>query len=423
MIIMTLNKFAIVALALRFPGANNSEQFWHILNQAKETISCFSLDQSMKAGIPKSLLTQASYRPYRGVLEHLESFQYSPVANKGNDFHALSIQGKIMSHLTHEALNSMKNEPDKKTAVFIGTNNQLPIAAEQPLSTTNIKENYYLKTIAAYLAYEYGFQGTALDLYTACSSSSVAVIQACKELSSNQCNMAIAGGISINFPQEIGYLYEENGILSKDGHCRPFDKEASGTILSSGAGIIILKRLEDAIAANDFIHAVITGYGINNDGNLKTNFLAPGINGQYSCLQTAWKQANIQGSDLDYIEAHGAATPLGDAVEMYVLKKAFQSFKLRTPCPVGSIKGNIGHTIAASGIASLIKTILILQHKALVPSLNFQTFNEHILLEDLPFYIISTCQKFSTVKKNYTAGVSNFGLGGTNTHIVLQSSE
>ena len=247
------------------------------------------------------------------------------------------------------------------------------------------------------------------------------MIQACKELSLNQCDMAIAGGISINLPQEVGYFFTENGILSEDGHCRPFDINASGTVMSNGAGLIVLKRYEDALANNDFIHAVIIGYGMNNDANLKTGFMAPGINGQYSCIHSAWKNADIQPNDLDYIETHGTATQLGDPIEIYALKKACQSFNMTTPCPVGSVKSNIGHTIIASGMAAIIKTALMLQHKAIVPSINFQTLNPNILLEDTPLYIANNYQKLAKTKEYFTAGVSNFGLGGTNTHIVLQT--
>jgi acyl transferase domain-containing protein len=233
--------------------------------------------------------------------------------------------------------------------------------------------------------------------------------------------MAVAGAVLIDLPQEVGYIYEENGLFSHDGHCHSFDVSATGTLYSNGAGLVVLKRLEDAIADHDQIHSVILGSAMNNDGNSKEGFMAPGAHGQIACLLSAWKNAGIGPGDLDYIAAHGPGTKLGDATEIYALKKAFNTAKVTEQCPIGSVISNLGHTGIVSGMASFIKAVLMLKHKAIVPSINFQMPNPEFMLEESPIYIATEFQKFSTSKERYLAGVSSYGAGGSNTHVVLQS--
>lgn len=425
------NKVAIVGMSVKFPGANDLDEYWDLLRFGKEAVSKFSAEQLQRSGISEQLITSSYYKPYRGILDNLEAFDSPPFESSAKNFDVLGIQGKVMSHLTHRALSSMRSASDnpiKNTAVYIGTNNQpashfLGSAYYQAIDTQKAIERYYSKIIAPYISYQFGFQGSSIDLYTACSSSLTAIIQGCRELTSYQCDMAIAGAVLIDLPQEVGYIYEENGLFSSDGHCRSFDASASGTLYSNGAGLVVLKRLEDAIADNDLIHSVIIGSAMNNDGNSKEGFMSPGVQGQYMCLQSAWKNAGIDPIDLDYIAAHGASTKLGDTTEIYALKKAFKAIPKTNYCPIGSVISNLGHTGIASGMASIIKTILMFKNKAIVPSINFETPNPELMLEDSPLYIATQFQDFPRVKQRYLAGVSSYGAGGSNTHLILQSYE
>lgn len=425
-----LNKVAIVGMAVKLPGANDLEEYWDLLRFGKEAVSKFSAEQLQKSGISEQLIAAPYYKPYRGILDDLESFDTPPFESTTKNFEVLGIQGKVMSHLTHRALSAMRSNSNsliKNTAVYMGTNNQAAAhfagsAYYQAIDTQKAIERYYSKVIAPYISYQFGFQGSSIDLYTACSSSLTAVIQSCRELNSYQCDMAIAGACLIDLPQEIGYIYEENGLFSSDGHCHSFDASACGTLYSNGAGLVVLKRLEDAIAHNDLIHSVIIGSAMNNDGNnSKEGFMAPGVHGQYNCLQSAWKNAGIEPSELDYIAAHGASTKLGDATEIYALKKAFKDVKRTNRCPISSVISNLGHTGIVSGMASIIKTVFMLKNKAIVPSINFETPNPDFMLEDSPLYIATQFQDFPSKKEHYLAGVSSYGAGGSNTHLVLRS--
>ncbi|AUH71114.1 beta-ketoacyl synthase N-terminal-like domain-containing protein [Legionella sainthelensi] len=424
------NKIAIVGMAVKLPGSNTLEEYWNLLRFGKEAVSQFSAEQLRRSGVSEQLIANSNYKPYRGILDDLDSFDTPPFAGTSKNFELLGIQCKVMSHLTYRALNSMRSHTDnfiKNTAVYIGAHNQPPShfvgeAYYQAIDTQKTIERYYAKVIAPYLSYQFGFQGSSIDLYTACSSSLTAIIHCCRELNSHYCDMAIAGAALIDVPQEIGYLYEENGLFSVDGHCHPFDSSASGTLYSNGAGLVVLKRLEDAIADNDLIHAVIIGSAMSNDGNSsKEGFMAPGIQGQYNCLQAAWKNAGIDPNDLDYISAHGASTKLGDATEIYALKKALRDVTKKHHCPISSVISNLGHTGTVSGMASIIKTVLMLKNKAIVPSINFETPNPDFMLENSPLYIATEFQDFPKIKKQYLAGVSSYGAGGGNTHLVMHS--
>ncbi|KTD44398.1 beta-ketoacyl synthase N-terminal-like domain-containing protein [Legionella parisiensis] len=427
------NKVAIVGMAVKLPGANNLEEYWDLLRFGKEAVSKFSAEQLQRSGISEQLIATPNYKPYRGILDDIESVDTPPSEVTSKNFELLGVQGKVMSHLTSRALSAMRshayssNDFIKNTAVYIGANNQpashfLGGAYYQAINTQKAIERYYSKVIAPYISYQFGFQGSSIDLYTACSSSLTAVIQSCRELNSNLCDMAIAGACLIDLPQEVGYVYEENGLFSSDGHCHSFDASASGTLYSNGAGVVVLKRLEDAIADNDLIHAVIIGSAMSNDGNSsKEGFMAPGVHGQYNCIQSAWKNAGIDPNDLDYIAAHGSSTKLGDATEIYALKKALRDVPKTHPLPISSVISNLGHTGIVSGMASIIKTVLMLQNKAIVPSINFETPNPDFMLDDSPLYIATQFQDFPIMKKRYLAGVSSYGAGGSNTHLVMHS--
>ena len=274
------------------------------------------------------------------------------------------------------------------------------------------------------VAYKLGLRGPALNISTACSTSLVAVVQACQSLLTYQCDMALAGGVSVRVPQHSGYYYDDGNIGSSDGHTRTFDALASGTVFSNGVGIVVLKRLEDAVNDGDQIFAVLKGAALNNDGSQRVSFGAPGIEGQSEVIGMAHALAGIDPETITCVEAHGTATPLGDPIEVAGLTKAFRmGTEARQFCALGSVKTNIGHLDAAAGVTGLIKMALALHHKVIPASLHFTKPNPKLDLENSPFYINTALQDWKTkpgVPRR--AGVSSFGTGGTNAHIVLEEA-
>ncbi len=276
--------------------------------------------------------------------------------------------------------------------------------------------------LATRVSYKLNLTGPSVTVQTACSTSLVAVHFGCESLLSGECDMVLAGGVSISVPQHSGYLYQEGGILSPDGHCRPFDAQARGTIFGSGVGVVVLKRLDDALAAHDTIYAVIRGSAINNDGAAKAGFTAPSITGQAAVIRAAQALAGVPPDTISYVEAHGTATPLGDPIEIVALTEAFRAQTTRNGyCALGSVKANIGHLDAAAGIAGLIKTTLALKHQILPPALHFHSPNPQIDFEHSPFFLPSVASPWpASPASPRRAAVSSFGIGGTNAHLILE---
>ena len=256
--------------------------------------------------------------------------------------------------------------------------------------------------IATRVAYKLNLKGPAISLNTACSSSLVAVCQACQALLTYQCDMALAGGVSVRVPQNSGYYYQEGNIGSPDGHTRTFDEQAQGTVFSNGMGIVVLKRLDEALEAGDQIYAVIKSAALNNDGSQRVSFGAPGVEGQSEVIALAHALAGVDADTISYVEAHGTATPLGDPIEVAALTKAFRlSTQRKQFCAIGSVKSNIGHLDAAAGVAGLIKTALALHHRFLPASLHFTQPNPKLELDDSPFFVCATAQPWQT--RGYSA--------------------
>ena len=294
------------------------------------------------------------------------------------------------------------------------------IDAVSAFQTSIHNKNDHLSTRAAYLL---NLRGPSITVQTACSTSLVAVCMGCQSLLSYQCDMVLAGGVTITLPQKQGYLYQEGGIGSPDGHCRAFDAKAAGTLDGNGAGIVVLKRLEDALTDGDTIHAVIKGTAINNDGSNKPGYTAPGLDSQSEVIAMAQATAGFDPDSIGYIEAHGTGTPLGDPIEIAALAKAFRlGTSRRGFCAVGSLKTNIGHLDAAAGVAGLIKTVLALKHELIPPSLHFEQPNPRIDFAASPFYVNSKPLPWQKGANRRRAGVSSFGIGGTNAHAVLEEA-
>src|SRR5690242_4219890 len=273
------------------------------------------------------------------------------------------------------------------------------------------------------VSYKLGLSGPSIAVQTACSTSLVAVHLACQSLLSGECDMVLAGGVSVTVPQKSGYIYQEGSFLSPDGHCRAFDAEARGTVGGDGAGIVVLKRLEDALADRDTIHAVVKGSAVNNDAAMKAGYTAPSVSAQARVIAEAQAMARVSADTISYVETHGTATALGDPVEIAALTKAFRaSTKRNGYCAIGSVKTNIGHLDTAAGVAGLIKVVKALGAKKLPPSLHFKRPNPQIDLENSPFYVNTTLVDWEGCSLPRRAGISSFGVGGTNVHLILEEA-
>ncbi|MFD0751103.1 amino acid adenylation domain-containing protein [Mucilaginibacter calamicampi] len=421
---------AIIGMSGRFPGANSINQFWDNLKTGKESTSFFD-DNELYAGISDSLKNNPDYVKARGVLSDVKGFDAAFFGIPPNWAELMDPQQRIFLEIAWEALEGA-GYADKKhqsvTGVFAGVRFNT-YYANNVASNTDLIEKvgaFQLITlndkdyVATRTAYALDLTGPAINVQSACSTSLLAVAQAVQSIRNGQCQLALAGGATINAPVNIGHLYEEGAMLSNDGHCRPFDADAKGTVFSDGAGVVLLKNKEQALKDGDKIIAVIKGIGLSNDGAIKGSFTAPSAEGQAAAIGMAIDDAGVDAADIGYIEAHGTATPLGDPIEIEGLNIAFGDQEKKQYCAIGSVKSNFGHLTAASGVVGLIKTCLALQYKQIPPSINYKKANPHIDFESSPFYVNTTLTGWQS---NQTAGVSSFGVGGTNVHVVLAASE
>ncbi len=430
-----LEPIAIVGMACRFPKASTLEEFWNILCQGDEAISFFTDDELLASGVDPVELQQANYIKAKGMVEGIEDFDPHLFGYTPREAELMDPQQRILLECAWQLLEQAALNPDRYSGdiasyVGVGMNIYLLQNLLPHFNAKNSDDSYQMligsdKDFAATrLAYKLNLTGAAVAVNTACSTSLVAVHQACQSLWDYQSDAALAGGATFLVPQKTGYLYQQGGIPSSDGHCRPFDRQAGGTVPSSGAGLVLLKRLEDAIADNDTIYALIKGTAVNNDGADKIGFTAPSVNGQAAVIAEAMAAANVSPESISYIEAHGTATALGDPIEVAALKLAFADADAdeKQFCALASLKSNFGHMDTAAGIAGLMKAALALHHKKIPASLHFNQANPEIDFDDSPFYVNRTLQAWE--QKNYPrrAGVSSFGIGGTNAHVVLEQA-
>ena len=421
---------AIIGIAGRFPGANNTEQFWQNLRDGVESISFFSDEELKKSGINSSVLNDPNYIKARSIIEDIEFFDASFFNLNSKEAEIMDPQHRLFLECACVALEDAGYNPEQcSIGVYAGAsmssyllnlylNPEVIASAGHLIQIGNAQDN-----LCTRVSYKLNLKGPSYTIQTACSTSLVAVHVACQSLLNNECDMALAGGVSITVPQKTGYKYQEEGILSSDGHCRAFDAKAQGTVFGSGVGIVVLKRLEEAIADGDCIHAVIKGSAINNDGSLKVSYAAPSVDGQAEVIVEALSNAGVEADSVTYIETHGTGTALGDPIEIQALTKAFHtSTQKKRFCAIGSVKTNIGHLDRASGVTSLIKTVLALKHKQIPPSLHFEQPNPEIDFANSPFYVNTTLSEWKTNGIPRRAGVSSFGVGGTNAHVILEEA-
>ncbi|GET39923.1 type I polyketide synthase [Microseira wollei] len=423
---------AIIGMAGRFPGAKNLEEFWQNLQDGVESVNSFNDAELIAAGVDKNLINDPNYVKAGAILEDVDLFDapffdFNPKEAENTDpQHRLFLEC-AWSALENAGYDSSRCESRigvyagaaLNTYLALNTDND-PIGSVSSFQKLIGNDKDFLSTR---VSYKLNLSGPSITVQTACSTSLVAIALAYQSLLNYQCDMALAGGISIIVPEKTGYLYQEGGILSKDGHCRAFDAKASGTIVGNGVGVVVLKRLADAIADGDCIHAIIKGVAINNDGANKVGYTAPSVDGQVEVVSEALTLAGVDPETITYIEAHGTGTSLGDPIELAALTNVFRdSTEKKGFCAIGSLKTNIGHLNTAAGVAGLIKTVLALQHKLIPPSLNFAQPNPQIDFTNSPFYVNTQLQAWQPGKTPRRAGVSSFGFGGTNAHVILEEA-
>ncbi len=426
-------EIAVIGMAGRFPGAKNLDQFWQNLCAGVESIKFFTDEELLAKGVEARLLDDPNYVKAEAILDDIEIFDASFFDFTPREASLIDPQHRLFLEHAWEALENAGYAADRnqRIGVYAGEslnsyllsnlypNRELMESAGGFQVVINNDRDY----LATHIAYKLNLTGPALSVQTACSTSLVAVHLACQGLLNRECDMAMAGGVSVGVPQGEGAFHQEGGIISPDGHCRAFDARAQGTVKGNGVGVVVLKRLEDALRDGDTVHAIIKGTAINNDGSLKVGFTAPSIDGQASVIEEALALAEVEAKTITYIETHGTGTSLGDPIEVAALTQAFRTQAVtKNYCAIGSVKTNIGHTDAAAGVAGLIKTVLALEHKQLPPSLNFTHPNPNIDFAGSPFFVNTELNAWQTNGTPRRAGVSSFGIGGTNVHVVLEEA-
>lgn len=429
-------EIAIIGMAGRFPGANNLEAFWQNLCDGTESITFLS-DQELDAlGVDPKLRQRADYVKAASLLEGVDQFDASFFGYTSREAETMDPQHRIFLECAWEALEHAGYDTSRYPGligVYAGaTLNSyllLHLASHyngknrNPLEDVQLGVGNAADFLTTRVSYKLNLTGPSHTVQSACSTSLVAVHTACQSLLNGECDMALAGGVSINLAHRKGYIYLREGVVSPDGHCRAFDAGAQGTIFGSGVGVVVLKRLEEALRDGDFIHALIRGSAINNDGALKAGYTAPSVEGQARVIAEALANAEVNAETVSYIEAHGTGTSLGDPIEIQALTKAFREYTdHKNFCAIGTVKTNIGHLDVAAGVTGLIKSVLMLEHQQIPPSLHFQQPNPEIDFASSPFYVNTTLQAWPIGASPRRSGVSSFGIGGTNAHIILEES-
>jgi acyl transferase domain-containing protein/acyl carrier protein/uncharacterized coiled-coil protein SlyX len=426
-------EIAIIGMACRLPGANDLETFWENLKNGVMSVSRFTDEELIEAGLSPQVFNDPRYVRASAIVDGADQFDASFFDFSPREVELMDPQHRVFLECAWEALESAGYDPENceyPIGVYAGANmNTYLLNLYSNVDLTESMGNVHLLVgndkdyLATRVSYKMNLRGPSVTVQTACSTSLVAVHLACRALLSGECDMALAGGVSIKVPQKAGYQYQEGGIYSPDGYCRAFDIQGQGTTFGSGVGVVMLKRLEQALADNDHIYAVIKGSAINNDGAAKVGYTAPSLDGQAAVIRAAHLMAEVDAGTITYVEAHATATPLGDPVEVRALTEAFSaSTTAKNFCALGSVKTNFGHLASAAGVAGLIKTVLSLKHRLIPPSLHFQQPNPHIDFNNSPFFVNTALLPWPESASPRRAGVSSFGVGGTNAHVILEEA-
>ncbi len=424
---------AIVGMACRFPGAADIETFWDNLRRGVESVTVFSPAELAAAGVAEATRADPAFVPAGGVVAHAEDFDAAFFDYSPREAALIDPQQRLLLECAVEALERAGCDPDTARGPIgvyagMGTNTYLYNVVRPPELSTSpdvlplIYSNGH-DFLATRIAYKLNLTGPCLTVQSACSTSLLAIHLACQGLLAGECDVALAGGVSVRVPQRVGYLWRDGYPLSPDGHCRAFDAAARGTVFGNGAGLVVLKRLADARAAGDPLVALVRATAVNNDGSRKMGYTAPSVLAQAALIGEAHALAEVSADAVSYVEAHGTGTILGDPVEVAALTRAFRRTSPRVGfCALGSLKTNVGHMDAAAGVGSFIKTALALQHRELPASLNFTRANPELALESSPFYVNDRLRPWDTDALPRCAGVNSLGVGGTNVHAILEEA-
>lgn len=421
---------AVIGMACRFPDAYNIGEFWNNIMDGKECIRSFDDKELLNSRIPKEVFEKENYVRAKGFLKDVEYFDSKLFDYSDKEAQMMDPQIRLLHQCTHEVLeNAGYNsfDYDGKIAMFAGSGSNLLWMSKFGESQHDLIHAFEAMTynekdfLTTRIAYKLNLKGPSMNIQTACSTSLVAIHQAAKIVINGEADMAIAGGVSISYPRKEGYLWHEGMIFSKDGHCRPFSNDSTGTVPGNGCGVVLLKPLKKALKDNDHIYAVIKGSAVNNDGIDKIGYTAPSIKGQCDVIKSALNTSGIAPEEISFVETHGTGTSLGDPIEVEALKQAWGTDK-KGYCALGSVKANIGHLDAAAGVAGFIKTVLVLDKKEVPPLINFNQPNEKLELTKSPFYFNTEAMKLEKTHGKLKAAVSSFGIGGTNAHIVLEEA-
>jgi len=422
-------EIAVIGMSGRFPGAENISQYWENLKNGVETITFFSEEELQKAGVSPQLIEHPDYVKTASILDKIEYFDALFFGYTPKEAVVLNPQIRIFYECVYEALEDggyaaetytgsiglyaggSTNYTWEMITLYAGAGSDMGQFAAGTLS--------HKDSLATRISYKLTLTGPAISVSTACSTSLVAIHLACRALLTKECDIALAGGVSLQNFQKIGYLYQKGLIFTPDGHCQPFDARTKGSLLGDGAGVVLLKKLKNAIADGDNIYAVIRGSALNNDGYRKPGYTAPSVQGQADVIKAAMKMAGVTPGSIGFIETHGTGTELGDSIEIEALKAAFGKTGSKS-CALGAVKSNFGHLEAAAGVAGFIKVVLALKNKLIPPTLHFETPNPEIDFKNSPFYVNPRLSEWPGNGNLRRAGISSFGIGGTNAHAILE---
>ncbi|MFI6499019.1 SDR family NAD(P)-dependent oxidoreductase [Nonomuraea typhae] len=430
----TVEPIAVIGLACRLPGAADVPEFWRNLVDGVESVRFYSREEQAALGVPGYLLDDPHFVPAACIAAGYDALDAAFFGMSPREAELRDPQQRLFLELAYTALEDAGYDParyDGDIGVYGATGSDeyqwLYIRRDRKIhaSAGNLAVHVgnHPDYLATFVSYKLDLRGPSLTLHTACSSSLVAVHVACEALRAGECDMALTGGASLELPPEWGYLYHQDGIYSPDGHCRAFDASAQGTIWGGGGGVAVLKRLSDAIADGDHVRAVIRGNAVNNDGSAKAGFSAPSAEGQAGAVAAALAVAGVDPRTISYVEAHGTGTSVGDPIEVSALAGVFSRGTGDTGwCAIGSVKTNIGHLGPAAGIAGLIKTVLAVEHGQIPPTLNYERPNPGILFGANPFHVAAELTSWKSDGVPRRAGVSAFGIGGTNAHLVVEEA-
>ncbi|MEO3884633.1 beta-ketoacyl synthase N-terminal-like domain-containing protein [Nonomuraea sp. B5E05] len=418
---------AIVGMSGRFPGARDVAGFWANLRDGVCSIADFGEEELLADGVPADELRHPGYVPSKGFLADADRFEHELFGFGAAEARALDPQLRQLLETAWSALEDAGHDPraaPDRTGVYVGGEPsdhalaaQLDPGLRARLGPLQVRMFTDREFMAGWLSYRLNLTGPSMTVQTACSTSLATVHMAVQALLLSECDLALAGGVSIDSPYRRGYLYEPGGIFSPDGRCRPFDEKAAGTVGGNGVGLVVLKRLEDALADGDAIHAVVRGTALSNDGAGRVGFTAPGVDGQTTAIVEAWAAAGLEPANAQFLEAHGTGTDLGDRIEVAAAAAAFAG---ASGCAIGSVKSNVGHLNAAAGVTGLIKAALMLRHRTMVPTVNVTRPHPDLDLDSTPFHLLTTTTEWAPPATGpRLAGVSSLGIGGTNVHVVL----